>query len=291
MKNIVLITFLFFLLSACGTKDITSDKPVISVSILPQQYFLEQLAGDLVEINVLIPPGASPATYEPSVSQLGKLDRSDVYMRIGYVGFERSWMDRIISVNPDMKIVDLSEGVDIIVEESREKHEHSGHTHHGSDPHIWMSVINARIIARNIHNELVLLLPGEKEYLLDRFDQFSFSLDSLQHTISSKLEGIENRKFMIYHPALTYYARDYGLEQFSLEIEGKTPSPSHFKEMCDLAIDNHISKIFIQSQFDRRNAEVLANETGSEIISFDPLNMQWSEQMVYIAEQLKPSKQ
>ncbi len=291
MKNIVLITFLFFLLGACGTKNITSDKPMISVSILPQQYFIEQLAGDLVEINVMIPPGASPATYEPSVSQLGKLDRSDVYMRIGYVGFERSWMDRIISVNPDMKIVDLSEGVDIIMEDSGEKEDHHGHAHHGSDPHIWMSTFNARIIARNIHNELVLLLPGEKEYLLDRFDQFSLSLDSLHHTISSKLESIENRKFMIYHPALTYYARDYGLEQFSLEIEGKTPSPGYLKEMCDLAIDNHISKIFIQSQFDRRNAEVLANETGSEIISFNPLNMQWSEQMSYIAEQLKSSKQ
>jgi len=154
-----------------------------------------------------------------------------------------------------------------------------------------MSVSNARIISRNIHNNLMLLFPHEKEYLQTRFNIFILSLDSLHVDIASKLEGIENRKFMIYHPALTYYARDYSLEQFSLEIEGKTPSPAHLKEMTDLALQHQISKILIQSQFDRKNAEVLARETGSEIIQFDPLDLHWGEQMRYIAEQLNPSNQ
>ena len=95
---------------------------------------------------------------------------------------------------------------------------------------------------------------------------------------------------MIYHPALTYFARDYALEQLALEVDGKTPSPMHLKEMTDLAKVNNISKILIQSQFDRKNAEVLARETGSEIIQFDPLDPQWSDQMYYIAEQLNPTK-
>ena len=291
MKNLLLVIWVFLLATSCRTGSETMDKPVISVSIIPQQYFVEQLAGDLADINVMIPPGASPATYEPTISQLGKLHQSAVYMRIGFVGFERSWMDKITSVNPGMKIVDLSEGVEIIMEEAGEREDHHGHTHHGTDPHIWMSTINARIIARNIYNELLLLFPGEKESLLAMFDQFSLSLDSLHLAITNTLEGIENRKFMIYHPALTYYARDYGLEQFSLEIEGKTPSPAHLKQMTDLAIHNQISKILIQNQFDRINAEVLAKETGSEIIQFDPLDLQWGEQMRYIAEQLNPSNQ
>ncbi len=291
MKNLLLVIWVFLLATSCRTGSETMDKPVISVSIIPQQYFVEQLAGDLADINVMIPPGASPATYEPTISQLGKLHQSAVYMRIGFVGFERSWMDKITSVNPGMKIVDLSEGVEIIMEEAGEREDHHGHTHHGTDPHIWMSTINARIIARNIYNELLLLFPGEKESLLAMFDQFSLSLDSLHLAITNTLEGIENRKFMIYHPALTYYARDYGLEQFSLEIEGKTPSPAHLKQMTDLAIHHQISKILIQNQFDRINAEVLAKETGSEIIQFDPLDLQWGEQMRYIAEQLNPSNQ
>ena len=278
-----------FLLASCSTGAETEDKPVISVSIIPQQYFIEQLSGGLAEVNVMIPPGASPATYEPTVSQLGKLDRSSVYMRIGHVGFEQSWMEKITSVNPGMKIVDLSEGVEIIGEDAGDGGDHHGHAHHGTDPHIWMSTINARIIARNIHKELLLLFPGEKEYLQARFDLFSHSLDSLHQAIGGKLEGIENRTFMIYHPALTYYARDYALEQLSLEIEGKSPSPMHLKEMTDLARVNHISKILIQSQFDRKNAEILARETGAEIIQFDPLDLQWGDQMYYIAEQLNPA--
>lgn len=288
MRNLILYLWIFILVS-CGRGNEIGDKPVISVSIIPQQFFIEQLAGDLVEINVLIPPGASPASYEPSVSQLGKLDRSLVYMRIGYVGFEQSWMEKIHSVNPDMKIVDLSEGVEIILEDSgeeEEEHDHHGHAHHGPDPHIWMSVVNSRIIAQNIYGELLLQFPNEKEYLKTRFDNFSQKLDSLQVEISTKLKGLENRKFMIYHPALTYYARDNALEQHSLEIEGKSPSPMHLKEMIDLAKAHQISKILIQSQFDRENAEVLARETGAEIIQFDPLALQWSEQMAYIATQL-----
>ena len=152
------------------------------------------------------------------------------------------------------------------------------------------ATINARIIASNIHSELMLLFPDENEFLKARFDLFSRTLDSLHQSINSKLEGIENRTFMIYHPALTYYARDYALEQLSLEVDGKTPSPMHLKEMTDLAKVNNISKILIQSQFDRKNAEILARETGSEIIQFDPLDLQWGDQMYYIAEQLNPTK-
>ena len=291
MKYHFLILSMFLLAFSCGSGNESPEKPVISVSIIPQQYFIEQLAGELVEVNVMIPPGASPATYEPGISQLGKLDRSELYMRIGYVGFEQSWMDKISSVNPDMKIVDLSEGVTIIMEEESEEENHHGHSHHGSDPHIWMSTINARIIARNIHHELLLLFPDKRDYLENRLEQFSTSLDSLHQDILNILEGIHNKKFMIYHPALSYYSRDYGLEQLSLEIEGKTPSPAHLKEMTDLAREHQISKILIQSQFDRKNAEVLARETGADIIQFDPLDIHWGKQMRYIAEQLNSSRQ
>jgi len=198
-------------------------------------------------------------------------------------------MEKISSVNPDMKIVDLSEGVEIILEDDEEEEDHHGHSHHGPDPHIWMSAINARIIALNIHHELLLLLPGEKESLQARHVHFSQSLDSLHLAIDGKLEGIENRKFLIYHPALTYFARDYGLEQYALEIEGKTPSPAHIMELSDLANRHQISKILIQNQFDRKNAEVLARETGADLIQFDPLDLNWGEQMYYIAEKLNPS--
>jgi len=289
MRTSFVIIGIFLLAVSCGTKEASSDKPVITVSIIPQKYFLEQLAGDLVDIQVMIPPGASPATFEPNLSQMKMLERSALYLRIGYVGFEQSWMEKISGVNPDMKIADLSKGVQTIQGDPQNGTVEHGHSHEGTDPHIWMSTVNARIIARNIRDELQLLFPGEKDLLQTRYERFSLMLDSLQQEISARLDNLENRKFMIYHPALSYYAREFGLEQIPLEIEGKAPSPTHFKEITDLAVRNRISIIFIQKQFDREYAEVLARETGAEIIQFDPLDLQWRAQMLYIAEQLNRS--
>ena len=285
MKHYILAILLATLALSCHHPQDRSDKPVISVSILPQQYFLKQLAGDLADINVMIPPGASPATYEPAVSQLGKLERSSSYFRIGHVGFELSWMDKIRSVNPEMRIVDLSKGVDLI-QETEEEH-HPGHSHGGTDPHIWLSVPNARIIARNMYLELMPMFPDHQEELAGRYEKFTASLDSLDQAIHRKLDGVEDRDFMIYHPALTYFARDYQLVQHSLEIEGKSPSPAHLRAMTDLARDHEITRILIQAQFDRKNAEVLAREIGAEIIEFDPLDPNWMDQMLYIANQFK----
>lgn len=263
-----------------------SNKPVISVSILPEQFFIERIAGDLVEVNVMVPPGASPATYEPTVSQLSQLDRSGIYMKMGYLGFELSWMEKISAVHPAMKIVDLSRGIETIVEAEQDGDHLPGHSHGGIDPHIWMSALNARIIARNIYNELVLLLPMEKEFLDARFRSFDSQLDSLHTTIASMLSVQAGRSFMIYHPALTYFARDYDLVQYPLESGGKSPSPAQMKMMTDLGREKKISTIFIQVQFDQRNARVLAGEIGANIVRIDPLDPDWDAQMRYIANQL-----
>lgn len=289
MKPSILAILITSLALSCSPSSDPGDKPVISVSILPQLYFVEQLAGELVEVNVMIPPGASPATYEPTLSQLGKLEQSEAYLRIGYVGFELSWMDKISSVNPKMKIIDLSHGIDLIEQMEEETDEHHGHSHGGTDPHIWLSVDNARIIARNIQEELLIMFPDHQKELLSRFEIFSSTLDSLHQVINTKLEGLENRNFMIYHPALTYFSREYNLIQHSLEIEGKSPSPAHLREMTDLGINHKISRILIQNQFDRKNAEVLAREINAEIVQFDPLDPHWMEQMLYIADQFKSS--
>lgn len=285
MNSFILSGLVIVLLASCRQGDGSSDKPVISVSVLPQQYFIEQIAGNRVEVNVMVPSGASPATYEPTASQLAGLEKSLVYMRIGHIGFELSWMDKIKSVNPSMHISDLSEGIDLIHE--NEDHHVHGHNHGGVDPHIWMSPVNAKIIARNIYKELLIILPDEQERLTHRFRQLSLAIDSLNHAIFHMLEMTDNRSFMIYHPALSYFARDYNLSQFPLETGGKTPSPTHMKWMADLGKEKNISAILIQEQFNRLNAEALAREIGAEIIQINPLDPDWNSQMMYIAAKLK----
>ncbi|MEN8203473.1 MAG: zinc ABC transporter substrate-binding protein [Bacteroidota bacterium] len=257
------------------------------MSIQPQKFFIERIAGEHVEVNVLIPPGASPATYEPSLLQLRKLEESKLYMLIGYVGFELSWMDKIASVNPEMKIIDLSRGIELIHESEEEEERRHGHSHGGIDPHIWMSVVNAKIIAHNIFNELTLLFPGEEEAMEKRLVEFNKELDSMHHSISMRLKEAEERSFLIYHPALTYFARDYDLHQYPIEIEGKTPSPAHLKRLTDLSQEHDIRTIFVQSQFDSRNAEVLAGEIDAEIVQFNPLDEEWNKQMLFIVDQFK----
>ena len=216
-------------------------------------------------------------------------------MRIGQVGFELGWMDKIAAVNPEMKIVDLSSGIELIEEEDIEEEQthapHLGHHHHGADPHIWMSVINSGMIAENILHELVLMFPDEKDLLAANYTRFSVRLDSIDRAIREKLSGLERKDFIIYHPALAYFARDYGLVQHPLELEGKMPSPAHLIQMTDLGMEYKIRCILIQSQFDRRNAEVIAEEIGAKIIQFNPLDPQWMDQMLYIAEQFNQTLQ
>ena len=276
--------FSLFLLAGCRSGTEETDKPVISVSILPQQYFIEKIGGDLFHVNVMIPPGASPATYEPTFSQLSGLERSDVYMKIGYLGFELSWMDKIMSTNPSMKLVSFSEGIDLIREEGG-AHLHE-HAHGGIDPHIWMSPLNAKIIATIVYRELLLLMPEEKVFLEERHAAFQAELDSLHATIGSMLEGLEQRSFMTYHPSLSYFARDYDLEQIPLEIGGKSPSPAHMKWMADVGKEKRISKVFLQMQLNQKDAETLAKEIGAEIIQINPLDPDWHSQMLFIADRL-----
>lgn len=293
---------------SCHPNRSQEEKPVVSVSILPQQYFVERLAGDLLEVNVMVPPGASPATYEPTVQQLRNLQRSPLYLRIGYVEFELGWMRKIEAANPAMRIVDLSEGIVLMSGEEAgmhpetdapadeealqtDGHDHHDHSHTGVDPHIWMSAPNASIMARHTCKALSEAFPQFEQLLAGNLELLLQDIDSLHRQISVLFEPHHSAAFMIYHPALTYFARDYHLEQHPLEMGGKTPSPRHMKQMIDTGREKKISAIFIQQQFDQRNASVLAEEIGARVIQIDPLSPDWMEEMNHIARQLKASFQ
>lgn len=287
----LIIALILFLTSCVQQRDADSGKPVLTVSILPQKYFIEALVGQKVDVNVMVPPGASPASYEPSVSQLSLLNRSALYMQIGHLGFELGWMDKIRSVNPDMEVVNLSEGIELIFG-AEEDHNHGqdhghNHGHEGADPHIWMSARNAGIMAKNMAEALSVVFPEDEAQIAVRLSALLSGLDSLDREIEDLLAGSEGRSFMIYHPALSYFARDYGLEQLSLEIEGKTPSPSHMKKLTDLGREHQVSSILIQKEFDQKNAQVLASELGAGIVTINPLDEDWPYQIMYIATKLK----
>ncbi len=262
-----------------------NDKPVIMVTIEPLRYFTEAIVGDKFTVVSMVPKGMSPETYDPTPQQMVDLGNSMAYFRIGYIGFEQTWMDRITDNVPHIQVFDTSEGVDLIYEA---EYEHNGHIHIGGvEPHIWNSAINAQIIASNILFSLTTFDKDNEAYYMSRFDTLCHFIDRTDYMVHELLETENSDKsFMIYHPALSYYARDYGLRQISIEENGKEPSPAHMKELIDLCRKENVHTIFVQPEFDTRNAEVIARQTDTRVVPINPLSYHWQEEMLQVARVL-----
>ena len=235
----------------------------IIVSILPQKEFVERIGGEKVAVTVMIPPGASPTTYEPSPGQLQGVSRAKLYVRIGHIPFEKAWMGKIESANTGMQVVDSSEGIEII----------------GNDPHIWLSPALARIQVEHISDALIEIDPDNSEYYSRNKEDYLKDLSDLDEDIRNNLSEIKNRKFMVYHPAWGYFARDYQLEQVPIEIEGKEPSASDLMRLTDTARANNITAVFAAPQFNSESAEVIADEIGGTVVFIDPLAKDYTANM------------
>lgn len=285
MKNIILLLAATLLFFSCGTKKskkTDSGKKVVTVSILPQKTFVEKIAGNTFDVNVLIPPGNSPAAYTLLPSQLKDIANSVVWFRIGYIGFEYSWKDKIIQANPKMEVVDLSEGLDLIADEIEQ---HGDHVHmNGVDPHIWLSPALVKQMAKKILDHLSALEPDKGPEFKANYLSFVKEIDQLNIKLKNQFKDFQGRKIIVFHPSLTYFARDYGLDQYSLETGGKEPTPQHLKEVIDLAKSENIGVIYIQSEFDREHARVFAEEIDGKIIQVSPLAPEWSDNLLMMSQ-------
>jgi zinc transport system substrate-binding protein len=279
MKKLFLLLVGIILLVSCNSKKASKEQvaDVITVSILPQKTFVEKIAGNDFKINVLIPPGSSPAAYTLLPSQLKEISNSAVWFRIGYIGFEYSWAEKIIQANKAMKVVDLSEGLDLVADKVEQ---HGDHVHmQGVDPHIWLSPALVKQMAKKIFEELSILKPEKISEYKGNYLSFVKEIDQINIEIKNKLREYKGRKIIVFHPSLTYYARDYGLDQYSLETGGKEPTPQRLAEVVDMAKAENIRVIYIQSEFDREHARVFAEEIDGEIIQVWPLNPEWGENL------------
>jgi len=283
MKRIICVVLVCVIFIACNRQAENDHRKQITVSILPQKYFVEQIAGDRFIINVMVPPGSNPENYEFSPLDLKNAANSVLYLKTGYIDFERILADKLSSINKQTKVVDLSEGVNLIKCSAKDiHHQHAG----GVDPHIWLSPREVKIQALNILNELVLIDSSDSVFFNSNYNVFLKDLDSLDRVINTRLSKLRTRRFIIYHPALTYFARDYKLEQFSIEIDGKSPSPKDIKNIIDLARKEKIKVVFVQKQFDTHTAQLISDEIGGAIIPVDPLSYEWKNNMLKITGEL-----
>ncbi|HDR88662.1 MAG TPA: zinc ABC transporter substrate-binding protein [Bacteroidetes bacterium] len=267
------------ILSHSGCRNATRGEdrpePVVTVSVLPQKYFIESITGGKVQVNVMIPAGASPASYEPTSRQMQQLDASGLYVMNGHLGFEKAWEGKIRENYPGLEMIRLTDHVDLIT---------GGH--HGADPHIWMSPKTVRLFLPALYSYLKEVYPEMEEWMEIHYARLMARVDSVDRLMEDSFRDLASRKFIIFHPALTYLARDYGLQQYAMEEEGKEPSVHGMRNLVELARRENIRVIFIQEEFDQENARTLAAEIGGKVISLNPLDPDWDDNMEKIRNTL-----
>ena len=287
--SLLILLFATFILLDCtqGKKsESIDDKPILTVTIDPQRYFLEQIVGDKFTINTLVPPGTSPETYEPAPSVMVDMNKSKLYFMVGDLGFEKAWSKRLAENNPRIKIIDCSQNLELIegVEHNHtDDHGHS-HSHVGMDPHLWSSPAAVKGLTKNMLNSIIEFDPEYKETYLLNYNNFIGRVNNTDSIIKELLTDIPTRSFIIFHPSLGYFSHQYDLHQYSIESEGKNPSPAQIKMLIDNASKENINTVFIQRGFDEKNAEVVAREIGADVFEIDPLSYDWDTELIKIAK-------
>lgn len=278
MKYIyIVITISLSLIIGCkDTSQIVSqsDKPTVLVSILPQKYFVERIAGDTVNVNVLLPPGAFPATFEPTPRTFSEISNSQLYFMVGHPKFalEVNWSKKIIESNKEMKVVNLSESVNGMFNDS--------------DPHIWLSPKIVKKELKALSDSLASLIPENADLYQKNLDIFISDVDSLVEDLNKKFQNLKNNKFLVLHPAWGYFAQDFGLEQVSIEEHGHESGHHNIKEIIEFAKTNEIKTVFVQKHFSSKEADTIAREISGNVVKIDPLAENWIENLRLVSDTL-----
>jgi zinc transport system substrate-binding protein len=298
-----------------------AEKLPVFVSIVPQKYFVQQIGRNLVDVQAMVLPGASPATYEPKPKQMADLSKTEIYFAIG-VPFENAWLKKIAAANPNMQVVHTDHGIEKLAmaahhhpdgdeeEHHTSDHDHEKGEHHdepehghekgehhegsehekdrheqaGLDPHIWLSPPLVKIQARAILTALQEADPAHRRVFEANFKVFSEQIDKLDADLKKTFAGKKELRFMVFHPAWGYFAHAYGLKQVPIEIEGKDPKPAKLRDLIHHAREDGVKVIFVQPQFSTKSAKLVAREIGGQVAFADPLAEDWMANLREVAD-------
>ncbi len=286
------------MIGICNAKETTVPINVF-VSILPQKYFVERVGGDLVNVSVLVGPGQSPATYEPTPRQMSELSKAKIFFRIG-VPFERSLVPKIESTFKNLAVVDTRKGIRL--RRMAEKHAHDGKEHGehhkdehrdeagAPDPHIWLDPILVNTQAKSICDALSNVDPQHAEMYRKNLEDFQNDLDKTNVRIAKVLAPLKGTVVFVFHPAYGYFTDRYGLKQVAVETGGKEPTARQLAALIDRAKQAGAKVIFVQPQFDRRNAETIAKAIGGAVVSLDPLSPDYLQNLNDMASRIEAAQ-
>ena len=255
-QKIIIVTLLQTLFFS--EKGWTEPIPIF-VSIAPQKYFVERIGGNDVNVEVMVKSGESPATFNPNPKKMSRLANAKLYFSIG-VPFERIWISRLKAIQPDLKFISLNQNLSSKIK--------SGHSQGKHDPHIWLSPLLAK-----------KMVTGIEVALKSNHITLTQELDTLDQEIRDILANGKTRSFMVFHPAWSYFAEAYGLEQISIEHTGKEPGPRTLQKIINIGKKLKIKTIFVQRQFGLSVAKNVSKIIGANVEEIDPLAENYFENM------------
>lgn len=262
-------------------------KVAVFVSIAPQKYFVQQICKELADIQVMVPSGASPATYEPKPRQMAAISKTRIYFSIG-VPFEKAWLKKIAAANPDMAVVPTDRGIIKQPIAVYHHHEDEKQPEHGTlDPHIWLSPPLVMIQARTILKALQETDPIHRSVYENNYRAFMSQLSDLDAEIRTIFSGRSGQQFMVFHPSWGYFAHAYGIKQVPIEIEGKESKPAQLRALIEHAREDGIKFVFVQPQFSARSAKLIAREISGQVVFADPLAEDWAGNLRAVARKFE----
>lgn len=290
MPRFFVSAIFFFALALFSAFSFADDQPTVLVSIAPHQAFVEKIAGDTVQVSTVVPVGANSHTYEPTPKQTNTFMNADVWFRLGEP-FEPKLAQLLKRHRPQMQMVNMREGVNMIEFDPSEIH----HAHccysDFQDIHIWLSPREAKVQAETIARTLSILYPQHAELYQKRLQAFLEELDALDREITALMKNSGVKVVLVSHPAYAYFARDYGIQQLSVEFEGKDPTVQQLTQLINRARAAHLSKVFVQPQNSNKGAILIAKQLNASVVTLDPYAKDYVDNLRLTAREFASSKQ
>lgn len=266
--GIFLVVATLILFGGCTNRNNQVENYAI-VSIAPLKPLVENILGDDFEVTVLVPQGASPETFEPTSKQLQRVESARFVFGTGLLEFEQELLHRVARKE---QIIDLSHGIELLGGTCSHAHHHHSCGHvHGIDPHIWCSPKSLHKMAENAFNAISKEMPDSTKYA-NNYNVLKDNILELDNEVYEMCNNSSHKSFIIYHPALTYLARDYGLTQIAIENEGKEPSAKHLSQIIDQARKEGVKNIFYQSEFPASSVEIICKDANATAVEINPLD-------------------
>jgi len=294
MKKIIILVIIISTIAAgCSGSETenleeSNNKLNVIVSIEPQRTFVKKVTGELADINVVIPEGYSPANYQPSPKEIQNISSGEVYFSIGVESEKSFILPKLEDLNKEIEFIDLQKKVmekyeALHIDEDDNDHDHD-HEEGEIDPHIWLSPKRVVTIVEVVRDYMIENDEVNKEEYNENAKKYIQELNKLNEDLVDTFKELETKAFIIYHPAFSYFASDYGLQMVTIEEDGKEATAKRIQKVVDFAIENDIKVVFYQNEFDSSQANIIANEIDGEVVEVAPLSGNYIENMYQIRD-------